>query len=223
MAKRKRAESSFPKRPRSIRQLQQAILIVCEGIETEPNYFQSLKQELRLQSVDIQIVRAPVGVLKLVERAKEVQDIQTDLVKTQRRMGDPQTARAYDEVWCVFDRETERDNPDFHKAIQKALQYKFLLAVSNPTFEIWYLLHFQEKVGQFSNAEKVKSALRKHIPNYRESSDVYKLLIGERDNAITRAERLATQVNDENPYPNPFIYRGLPFSETLIILTTFFR
>ena len=46
--------SSLDRRSRHQRP-RKSILIVCEGQATEPNYFKSLRRELRLSSVEVQI------------------------------------------------------------------------------------------------------------------------------------------------------------------------
>lgn len=47
----------------------------------------------------------------------------------------------YSDVWVVIDKD---DFSDFDEAIQKAGVEKLSVAWSNPSFELWYLLHFQK-------------------------------------------------------------------------------
>jgi hypothetical protein len=46
-----------------------------------------------------------------------------------------------DEVWCVFDVD---EHPKLAEARDQANANGIQLAVSNPCFELWLLLHFQE-------------------------------------------------------------------------------
>jgi hypothetical protein len=50
-----RSIESF-KRPQNTRRERECILIVCEGKQTEPNYFKSLKDQLKLTIVRIEII-----------------------------------------------------------------------------------------------------------------------------------------------------------------------
>src|SRR3546814_20749999 len=62
-----------------------------------------------------------------------------------------------DEVWCVFDREAAAASKDFLRACALAKTAKprkgqqFELAISNPCFEVWELLHLERSARQFAN------------------------------------------------------------------------
>ncbi len=81
------------RRPRS------AILIVCEGAKTEPQYFKGF----RLSSVEV--VGAGKNTLSLVEHAFRISE-------------------GYDQTWCVFDRDSFPAQT-FNAAIQKAATHGF--------------------------------------------------------------------------------------------------
>ncbi len=69
------------------------ILIVCEGRETEPNYFRGLRDEEAVrQRFSLEVKKGKGGsCLAVVEEAVAEQE------KAARR------GENYDEVWCVFD------------------------------------------------------------------------------------------------------------------------
>lgn len=46
----------------------------------------------------------------------------------------------YDHIWCVFDID---EHPFVPEARQQARDNRIDVAVSNPCFELWLLLHFQ--------------------------------------------------------------------------------
>ncbi|MEY8379328.1 RloB family protein [Lachnospiraceae bacterium 56-18] len=46
-----------------------------------------------------------------------------------------------DMIWCVFDRDENSDG-SLQKAKQTAMREGYRLAYSNPSFELWFLLHF---------------------------------------------------------------------------------
>ncbi|MCK6695825.1 MAG: RloB family protein [Thermoanaerobaculia bacterium] len=122
---RRRGEPSL-ERPEPTRVQKPAILVVCEGINTEPGYF----EKFRLTSATIEAVGEGYNTLSLVRRAEAL-----------KAKGD------YEQVWCVFDKD---DFPasDFNAAIQFAEQLGFGVAYSNQAFEYWLLLHFEDHQGE---------------------------------------------------------------------------
>ncbi len=63
-----------------------------------------------------------------------------------------------DEVWCLFDVEWPQNHPDLHRALDLA-QRSGRVAVSNPCFELWLALHFQDCSSWLGTraAEKLRS------------------------------------------------------------------
>ena len=97
------------------------MLIVCEGSKTEPNYFRSFRVS---KVLDLDVKGLGENTLSLVERAIELK-----------------AGKAYDQVWCVFDKDSF-PNDNFDNAINRAESQGIKVAYSNEAFEIWYLLHF---------------------------------------------------------------------------------
>jgi len=113
-----------------IREERQRFLIVCEGEKTEPNYFESFKQDLPRHVVQLDIYGEGANTLSLIERAQCIRD--------SRKFGD----YPFDQVWVVFDRDSF-DPADFDNAIHKAESDGMRCAWSNEAFELWYILHFE--------------------------------------------------------------------------------
>lgn len=107
------------------REPKQRFLIVCEGDQTEPNYFRGF----RVPADVIVDIEPGAGmhtsvVRRAIDIAKEFQDV-------------------YDQVWCVFDRDKNGHNSkSFNEALELARHNGILVAYSNDAFELWYLLHF---------------------------------------------------------------------------------
>lgn len=124
-----------------------AILIVCEGKNTEPSYFGFYKA--LIPSVQLEIDGAGKGHQALV-----------DYTKRMFKRSD------YHQIWCVFDREDERavSIKQFNNAVSSALQSGFMVAYSNQTFEYWLLLHFNNHQGAALSrdtcSEKLNDALK---------------------------------------------------------------
>ena len=73
----------------------------------------------------------------------------------------------YDQVWCVFDRD---DHPHFDEAIKMARDNGLDLAVSNPSMELWLLLHFRDNPGM-QHRREVRRMLKEHVPKYDKGVD----------------------------------------------------
>jgi RloB-like protein len=158
------------------------ILIVCEGENTEPQYFKGLIRACQNPRVEI-YVAAEHGVPKtLVETAKVHKNkAESDA----RREGDEN--RAYDSVWCVFDVD---DHPHVHDAQQMAHDNDIRVAISNPCFELWLLLHFRENPGM-QPRHKLRKMLVNYVPGY-DKNVKYATYSDGYQPAVTRAERMDT-------------------------------
>jgi hypothetical protein len=201
--KRSRSSGSF-KRAENIRPPRECVLVVCEGSKTEPNYFKSLRKNLKLTSVQVEIEGEGAAPITVVDRALEMREVRRKEVKKAKKQGDWSSKLQYDSVWCVFDVEKVADNTSFYRAVDKALANKLQLGISNPAFEYWYLLHFRYTTRQFSDAEEIIGELKKYIPCYTKTKDVLRDLLEHTEKAITHAQRiLAENPDQENPYPNP--------------------
>lgn len=146
------------KQPRHIRRLGQRryrrrFILSVEGTVTEHEYFGFLKQRLRSQEISVVCLKntksqAPNAVLKRLQDELKHGDFG-------RR----------DEAWLVVDRDhwspTDLDGLS-HWAAQS---HRYGLAVSNPDFEYWLLLHFESGRGIRTVAD-VRRRLERHIPNY---------------------------------------------------------
>lgn len=174
-------------RGRPIREPALRILIVCEGEVTEREYFEGFRRWCKNPRVEIDF-EGPAGVpLTLVRRAKELRD-RAD--REASRTGDD--FLRYDEVWCVFDVD---DHPFVPDARFQARAANLRLAMSNPCFELWLLLHFAENPGM-QHRDELKARLCSHMPNVSEKHVDFEMLVAGYDAAYHRAERLARDAHE---------------------------
>lgn len=185
-------------RPRSIndyhrhqghKKPEKVIVVVCEGEQTEPNYFRALRQKFRLSNLTVQIVPGKGAPITVVNCA----------IDEKKKLDEPA-----DEVWCVIDTENPINNPSLTVAIEKARKNKINLAISNPSFEYWYFIHFENSSRPFANGQAMKKALKAHIPEYDESMIVFPLL----DNLTQKAIDCALLLRERSLegwdiFPNP--------------------
>lgn len=145
---------------------------------------------------------APITV---VERAIQIKNERRREAKKARKQGNRRVI-PFDEVWCVFDVERLVDNPSFDRAVKKARASDFHLAISNPAFEYWYLLHFKETSRPFQDASDLLKALKQAdcLPNYGKSQDLFYDLLPKMAIAIERASRILAKHPDKTKqFPNP--------------------
>ena len=172
-----------------------SILIVCEGENTEPSYF----NQFRITSAKVKSVGEGYNTVSLVNRA---------LVLAQQGN--------YDQVWCVFDKDDFNDK-DFNTAIQIALANNFGVAYSNQSFEYWLILHFNDHQGGGMHRDRYNDKINEHLKPFKVTydgngtklieEDFFELLDGIDDKtsrkrtelAIDRAERNYNRFDHTNP------------------------
>ena len=182
------------------------IVIATEGKDTERIYFNALAKEYTNTRVHVHILErceneqnnsCPEHVLGQLNNYKEQYELESD-----------------DELWLVIDRDRWTDAMLSHVAKECAQDNYLHVAMSNPCFELWLLLHLidvvllssDEQQKLMENARKSKRSdpylkvrLRQEIGSYHEAKyDVLKL-IENVEVAIERAKELDKNVTDRWP------------------------
>ncbi|MFF0148763.1 RloB-like protein [Amycolatopsis sulphurea] len=148
MSPRRRQAASL-KRTTAARPERRTIVVFTEGKNSEPDYVNGLKQLPHIaRNVALNVELHPThGVpLKLVRLAVE-------------RSADPEI----DECWCLFDVEWPRNHPNLEEARALARKHGILLAITNPCFELWLVLHYQDfdKFCTTADIERISRGLDK--------------------------------------------------------------
>ena len=190
MSKPRRDRKRKPSRRKPFRETMPLILIVCEGKRTEPDYFKGLIRIVRNPRVKIEIADVQGVPLTLVRAAKKLKD------------GNPD----FDSVWCVSD----VDEHPLAEAVQMARDNGIRLAISNPCFELWLLLHFRDSPGM-KHGGKIVGMLKEFIPGYKKVINFAKLKLADGyDAAVQRAKRIHASMKlagDEMRNPSTGVYR----------------
>lgn len=182
------------------REPKRRILIVCEGRVTEAGYFKDLRRAFRNPLVEVEIDDQKGVPKTLVERAAVRKKAAERDAKSQR-----DEFLSYDEVWCVFDVD---EHPHLSDAQQQARDNGIDLAVSNPCFELWALLHFQDH-SAFVERKRLRGMLKRHLPGYDKALPYESLRPGYAQ-AIQRAtdlDRRREEANDVGGNPSTGVYR----------------
>lgn len=145
---RRRAKHDLKRTP-PYRKVLPSILIVCEGENTEPSYFNAFK----FKSAKIEAVGEGYNTTSLIDRTIALAP-----------------KGLYDEVWCVFDKDAFPDGK-FNSAITKAKSNGFNVAYSNQAFEYWILLHFSDHQGNALPRGRYNSAINQVIQPFGVSYD----------------------------------------------------
>jgi hypothetical protein len=190
-AVKKRFSREEKKRSLEYRSKRVYFLIVCEGEKTEPKYFEGFKNDLPIESVELQIEGTGLNTIGIIEFIIELQK---------------KSIRKYDRVWAVFDKD---DFPDenFNNAIYKAESKGIECAWSNEAFELWYILHFQYLNTGISRdnfkriiTQEVQVRSNNESYEYEKNSPItYEILksVGNLEQAINWAKKLEMNYSDK--------------------------
>lgn len=127
-----RSRPTLPKRKK--------ILIMCEGENTEPSYFNNF----RLTSADVRVAGLGISSIELIEKTKRQPDL-----------------HRYDEVWCVYDLDDRESS--FNSSLRLATKYGFNVAYSIQAFEYWILLHFMDHNGSPLHRKDCMNFINKYL------------------------------------------------------------
>ncbi len=163
-----------------------AILVVCEGRETEPNYIDGLRDCLRINAAAVH-----------VEPGDSVTDPIALVRKAQKLFkGD----RDYDLAYVVCDGDSQ------HLAAARALAAQRLrnsagavtqvqVLASCPSIEYWLLLHFEYSARPFRTAAEVVRVLLGHLPDYRKNDrEIFRKAAAGINRACQRVEQLKAEL-----------------------------
>jgi hypothetical protein len=181
-----------PARRPAFRSPKPVVLVVCEG-DSEEQYLRGFERACRTAQLRIQHAQGASRTIDVARRLTE------RAAKAARRERDNNLA--YDDTWCVFDVD-DHTHSQLSVARQSAENHKIKLAISNPCFELWLLLHFAEQPGM-QTRDRVLELLRHHVPDYDKRID-YAIYHARYANAVARAQSLDTQAEtDHEPGRNP--------------------
>jgi len=194
------------------------ILIVSEGIKTEPNYFHEIRAVHRLHTANVEVRPSELGTapIQVVQYARALFEDGDRHKNIQRR--------AFEKVYAVFDRD---DHESYHEALAltAALDGKlrndakqpvtFRAIASVPSFELWLLLHFEDIQAPL-HRDEVMRRLKRHLPGYYKGAGNAFAATREHVSVATqRAQRLAQRFTAHTD-PDPFT----AIVELVTLLTT---
>lgn len=217
--KERKAKNNFTRRQAYHRTEMPRVLIVTEGAVTEVEYFTDMCRSLGLSPITVHPAEgigligkecgsAPISVFKYAHEAF--------LKKDPKEKGIAQQYY-WDEVYCVFDRDTHTTYHETLEKIQLAQRKnkkRVLRAItSHRCFELWFLLHFKDTAKDFANSTAIGNELKKIQHNRtlifdkygHGSKGIFHLIKDKLATAKTNARKLNGSHPSVADYPHTFV------------------
>ncbi len=188
-------------------------LIITQGTDTEPLYFDALQKAINARSpgrIELRVESKPVAPSQLIGLAKAFIDQNAPL--------------RYVDIWVVYDKDDFTD-ADFNKTqemcdnLTKETGARWHALWSNQCFELWFLLHFcYYQTADGKMRRNLQDKLTEHLSelgsgNYKKDrADMFTILRPKLDDAIRHAkclESLHMQKSPAQSEPCTKVYRLL--------------
>jgi len=137
--------------------VRRSVLIVCEGEKTEYFYFRSFRAHENVRLISVDVVHTDSDPVSVVERA-----ISRRGEAAERALKSRDANERIDEVWCVIDVD---EHAGLEAALTLAAKNRINIAVSNPCFELWILLHVCDHRA-YIKAHRAKKTCKSKVPKY---------------------------------------------------------
>lgn len=155
--------SAQKQRGRNERSTKRFILIGTEGKnKTEIGYFNQFNRIQKNFRVRFSSGNSTdsMGIVEDIKRSKDGLDFRAD-----------------DLAFAVFDADLWGTRG---KQIQQAINYaekqEIKVILSNPCFEVWFVLHFEDGRAPYDSSDKVIDKLKQYVPDYEKSRDMFEIL-----------------------------------------------
>lgn len=181
--RRRPAYESDLRRVTGKREARRRLLVVCGAQVTEREYLRGLVAHMANPAVTVRITTKSCSPSQLVTYA----EVQRSLSPTD-----------FDDVWCVFDVDEFQDVPS---AIAQAKEAGIEVAVSNPCFELWLILHYRAHTSHAENYRKLLPHLTRHLPHYDKTRLDFRDFSEGWSEAVARARKLAPSGKEHEVNP----------------------
>jgi hypothetical protein len=174
------------------------VLIVTEGQKTEPQYFDEIRRQERIPS-------AHVAVLNSRDGTEPIQIVKYAIRSFREQNGE------FDHVFAVFDRDEHRTYRARLNACRDTTlkndenkRIRIRAIPSNPCFELWLLLHYED-IHQLFHRDEIIDRLKRYIPGYEKAfPGTFALTSSALVDASARAKRLQERDSPENDTEGPY-------------------
>jgi hypothetical protein len=165
------------KRTPGSRRYKKLFIISTEGTKTEPQYFQFFNSQdlvVHVKCLKGNDKTSPEAILKRMKRHLKDEGLKKS-----------------DEAWLVMDKDqwSQKQLTSLHEWSNEKENYG--LAVSNPKFEYWLLLHYEDG-AKIKSAADCSGRLKRHLSGYDKDIDISKITLKMVSDAVGRAKILDT-------------------------------
>ncbi|MCR5100132.1 MAG: RloB family protein [Butyrivibrio sp.] len=103
--------------------------------------------------------------------------------------------------FIILDIDNDQQKADMvRNLIRKNDNMSIKFIISNPTFEIWFLIHFKYTTKHFSDGNAVINELKKYIPDYDKNRDCFLFCMDKIQDAVSNSAKINEYfVNSEWP------------------------
>ena len=165
---------------KSKKKIPRRIYIFTEGSVTEPKYFREFIQYFKISQAQVKVIdrestaSSPESVIKEMDYYKKSNPFKTK-----------------NDIYCMVI-DTDRWGKNLKEAVDDAHQRRYLVALSNPCFEIWLLMHFQDANTILNNANLLmtKTEINTQIHSYPITGNNEIDYFPRTDSAVETAEKL---------------------------------
>jgi hypothetical protein len=183
-------------RLKNVRKTNNLFIIATEGEKTEVEYFEQFKDIISAKNLKVYIKLIP---------SKSGRSSPKSILENLDTYNEEYKLLEEDSLWIVIDRDHWKER-DISDVAAKCQQKSYRLALSNPCFEIWLILHFAD-VSQFSivykrelelnkrinsNRTSTENELRKYCHNYKKNHFDFSSIFPNTKTAVQNAKRLIT-------------------------------
>ena len=165
---------------KSQKRIPRRIYIFTEGSKTEPKYFREFIQYYKISQAHVKVIgrdttaSSPKSVIEAMDYYKKSNPVKTK-----------------NDIYCMVI-DTDRWGKNLKEAVDDAHQRRYLVALSNPCFEIWLLMHFQDANTILNNANLLmtKTEINTQIHSYPITGNNEIDYFPRTDSAVETAEKL---------------------------------
>lgn len=183
---------SEKKRDSSVKKPKPLLLLIVEGRNvTETQYFRQFQRQYSSFNIKILTPGSATDPAKMMETLERYW-----------KQYDMSDARG-DHGYVVLDLDCNEKKAHLIEKLGSSSKIARFI-VSNPCFEVWFVLHYHYSTHVYSDGNEVVKDLRRFIPDYQKNTEVTSKLNGMLDTAMENARKLVDHYEGLG-YPWPSI------------------
>lgn len=177
------------------------IAIGCEGKnKTETTYFKNFSSRECIIKFSTGIHTDPIGMANDLVNFIKKEDISIEYG---------------DKIYLLIDTDINQNKQGQLETVKEICRKNNIeLITSTPTFEYWYILHYEKTARKYQSSKQVKDELKRKIKGYSEEMNVYPLIKDKTLEAIENAERIEKNhvkngqaIDSEEANPHTSVYK----------------